>query len=331
MDMDKLDELYDISKRIVMVEDGITELSSNMIAEASSISNELIAELKTLVLKEYDLVAKMSSIEMDDCLGALKNLVIKRFQTIDNNIAKKLTNIVDIERYLGGVSIKSETDISNLEIDTLLRICCVLKRQIDSLFGELIKVQNLLGPAIPENVQASIGDIILAMLYIEVLKRLKKKIYTLKPLARQDILFIQDIKLNLNIYQYLIFFENFAPEVISLCYDCDLDKIPTLDINKIKELKVCDALATNDFIMDMAEFIVSKLAKIQNVNIDSNIEIFSFLITITNFEVLISYMDKGMLKKIYGYCLEVSNSKNLACMSGVAKLVKKKLKEDNKS
>ena len=76
-----------------------------------------------------------------------------------------------------------------------------------------------------------------------------------------------------------------------------------------------DSLIENTVIIFIAR-IVQELAKIRNVK-NNDRDVFKYLVSITQIEVLINYLDKNKLQELYDFCIKMTNDYNVVSMNNI--------------
>ena len=287
--MNKLDECYTISSGIISKYIELTCLPIYTIS--NDMKQDKINEIKILVEEEYKIIHSMSKIDIKLCL-----------EKIDNNDNKYDTAV-------------------------LARIRNKLEDYNEVLNGNYVTINELGIKNIPKDRMFSSYEIVLSMFNIEIIKRMKDKIYTLNPSCNKDIIFINNLKKQLEASKITFLFNESASELISLYNNIDIEQIPNIDINKIIN-KISRNINLNNVITSTAAVytkkilsIISCMPKIKNNPND----VFDYLSLITRLEVLISYLDKNTLNMVYNYCKNITNKENNINMILVKKLIKEKI------
>ena len=285
--MNKFTICYNISKEII--DNYIKLLYNSNYKENSSSYTNMINNIKKLVLQEYILIHSMT--------------------------------LEEIVQYLDKDCNKTEYNL-----DVIPRIKNRLVAQKEILLGKNISSTELNLNSIPINIDFSIYDVILSIINLDIIKRLKNKIYFLNSNNNNDKLFIKSLKQKLNTSKIEFLFNSSPVEILSLYHNINIDEIPNIDINNIKnKIKKSNNIEINKAIETTLLIIfdksINKLNNIENLN-NNPTDIFYYLTIITGLETILSYMDKNLLKICYNYCSKLDNNSNL---EHIKKLIKNKL------
>lgn len=289
--MNKFDECYVISREI------ITKYIELILLPIYTISNNMkqdkLNEIKTLVNEEYKIIHSMSSVDVKLCLEKVN----------DND--------------------------NNYDSAALTRLRNKLEDYQEVLNGNYITTSELGIKNIPQDKAYSSYEIILSMFNIEVMKRMKDKIYSLTPTCDKDIKFTNNLKKQLEASRINFLFNESTSELISLYNNVDIDQIPRIDIKNLKNKKIRNN-SLNNIITGTSAVYVKKILDILSSmpKPDNNpSDMFDYLTLITRLEVLISYLDKNSLKMIYNYCNCIINKENKIKMILVRKLIKDQIED----
>ena len=157
--MNKFTICYNISKEII--DNYIKLLYNSNYKENSSSYTNMINNIKKLVLQEYVLIHSMT--------------------------------LKEIEQYLD-----KDCNETEYNLDVIPRIKNRLVAQKEILLGKNISPTELNLNSIPINIDFSIYDVILSIINLDIIKRLKNKIYFLNSNNNNDKLFIKSLKQKLN-------------------------------------------------------------------------------------------------------------------------------------
>jgi hypothetical protein len=232
--------------------------------------------------------------------------------------------------------IELEIDIDNIYSDnesdyneSIVRIKNKLTDRREILNGVCISAYELGLNKIDNNMKFSLYDAIVSMINIDTIKSLYNKIYYLKSYCDSDDKFIELLKTRLNVSKIELLFNTNVSEIVSLYYNTSIDDIPRIDDmkirNKIKLLnnKKYDSLIENTVIIFIVR-IIQELAKIRYVR-NNDRDVFKYLVSITQIEVLINYLDKNKLQELYDFCIKMTNNDNKISMNNIKRLVKNKI------
>ena len=290
--MNKLEEIHNISSEIL---DKYRELilMSNYIVTSNDKYRELVNEIKELVRKEYDMVHKLSFIEVELSLERIKELGLIY---TDRAWKRVLNKILDYRELFKRNTIKSS-----------------------SLGMELI----------PSDMEFSTYDIMLSLVDIEVIKKVKNKINNLVISCDSDRRFVRSLKEKLNKSKEKLLFNGSSSEIIALYYNTNIDEIPSIDISKIKR-EVIDKNIDAILNTSIETYITKILDSLAVITIYNNPEdIFTYLTLITQIEVMIDYIDREVLDKIYRYGSQITNISNSNNMDMVKKLIRRKMEDSH--
>lgn len=289
--MDKYDDCYRLGSQII--DKYIELLVSPIYAMDEDMLVRMVESILDMVIDEYELLHSIGKKEIDLCINKV-------------NSGDKSNNYESIVR------------IKNKLVDCK-----------EILNGMYITTLELGLNEIDNDMKFSIYDAIISMINIDVIKILKNKIYSLESSCDSDDRFIDLLKQRLKISKIELLFNTSVSEIVSLYYNTSIDDMPRIDINKIKNkiLKLNNPKLNNLIHNTIVIFItknVRELSKIRIVNNNDN-DVFKYLFTITQIEVLINYLDKNKLKELYDFCIKMTNNENIASMENVKRLVKWKM------
>lgn len=285
--MNKLEELYNLSNQII---ESYNYLITIYEYDNNQIPSPLINDIKELVLSEHNLLQTISSKEINIYLEQITQLEDKEKNPVWTRIRDKL---IEHKEFLNGNFITSK----DLELTN-----------------------------IPKNFPFGIYDVIISMISIEVIKKIKNKIYYANIFGNNDEEFINSLKKELEIAKINFLLSNNTSEIISLYNSLNIEKIPNIDIIKI--ITSQNNIYLNNLIIDSILDYYSKkylntCAKIKIINNNPK-DVFQFLLTITYLEVLISYMNDNMKISLYNYCCNLNNIMNINIINHAKKLIKSK-------
>ena len=287
--MDKFDICYNISKQII--DNYIDLLYSSIYKDNYNMYNDLVLKIRDLVFQEY--------------------MIISSF-TLD-----------EINMYL-------EYDFNNddsYDLNVIPRIINRLVAYKEIMYGKSISTLEFGLEVFSNKIDFSIYDSILSMINLDIIKSIKNKIYSLNYDCDGDRRFVNLLKKKLNYSKINFLFNSSMIEMLSLFYNTDIDKIPKIDELKIKDKisKFNDIEIRNSFTSTLLVAFDKNIKKLVSIdNINNNVDdVFNYLVLITTIEILISYMDKNLLKICYDYCSSIDNS-NLG-VNNVKTLIKNKI------
>ncbi len=294
INMNKLGEIQIISKQILEKYKSLLSIS-NIIAVSNDKYQEIINEIKELVRKEYDLVHSLSLIEVELSLETIKELGLIY---IDESWVRVLDKILEYRE--------------------------VHKRNT-------ITSGNLGIKSIPKDLEFSTYDIILSMVDIETIKKVKNKIYNLVVSCDSDRRFVQSLKEKLNNSKENLLFNGASSEVIALYYNINIDQIPNIDISKIKETLPAN-INIDSILNNSTQAYITKIldSLARNTFYNNPEDVFTYLTLITQIEVMINYMDRMVLDKIYRYGSQITNINNSNNMETAKKLIKRKIENNHR-
>ena len=289
--MDKFDICYNISKQII--DNYIDLLQSPMYLENYNMYKEMVIKIRNLVFQEYVIIRSMTLEEI--CL------------------------------YLD----KEFTEDDGYDLDVIPRIKNRLVAYKEILLGKSITSLELGFNNISKKMDFSIYDSILSMINLEIIKNLNNKIDSLNPTCSGDKKFINSLYKILNKSKIDYLFNSSPVEILALFYNTNVNDIPSISIDKIKnKIKEFNNIEVNKSLETTLLIIfdksINKLVNIENINNNSN-DVFYYLTLVTTIEVIISYMDKNLLRICYDYCSKFNND-NLS-INNIKELIKKRIKK----
>lgn len=330
--MKYLDELLETSRKIINKSNEILNLLTNITIDNGSISIKLSQEeLENNYNKYIDLIYRYSNVR-NNFRTTIARIVVKEIEELKKLVIleNKLINSIDnenIDKYLEKIEkykdIYDTSIIDRVRERLMLREIILNGKNIDGIY--LIDNSNIAG------LEFDIHDVILAMVYINVFKNLKNKLDNLNTFNQSDQKVIRDL---FEYYERAKFkdFNNMPTfEIISLLYNSDMIKVPSINIDKLKKFGSIDDEELEEFFINMATDTIDIIASIDDSYLEEafkdSSEIFDYLFDITLFEVLISYMDISTLHEVSDYCKEVMKDDNKINIGHINNLVKRKLKD----
>lgn len=290
--MDKYDDCYKLSGQII--DKYIELLVSPIYAIDEDMHDEMVESILDMVIEEYELLRSMSKKEIDLYINKVYS------NDKDNNYDSTIrirNKLVDCKEILNGIY------ITTLELG-------------------LSEIDN--------NMKFSIYDAIISMINIDIIKVLKNKIYSLESNCDNDDRFIDLLKQRLKVSKIELLFNTNVSEIVSLYYNTSIDDMPRIDINRIKDkIDKLNNPKLNGLIQNTVVIFITRnvreLSKIRVVN-NNDKDIFKYLVTITQIEVLLTYLEKDRLEELYNFCCNMTNNDNRPSMENIKRLVKWKMK-----
>lgn len=330
--MKYLDELFEYNKKIINKSNEVLYLLTNITINDGSLNIKVSQEeLENNYDKYIELIYKYNDIRSKFRMSIAKIVVseineLKDLVIVENKILNDI-NVLNIDEYL------DRLDSFNNRYDSIIidRVRERLMIRNISLSGNNIKGTDFFNNPSINGMEFDIHDVILTMIHIEVFKTLKSKLDNLETFSESDKCFRRDLyeyyeRAKFNDFSYIPTFE-----VISLLYNTDMARIPSIDINRLMEHDSIDNDELDKFISTMAVDTIDLIASIEDSYLEEALkntyEAFDYLFDIILFEVLLSYMDVSMLQEVSDYCKEVMNANNKINVSNISRLVKKKLKD----
>lgn len=285
--MNKFDRCYHISSLII---DKYVQLLNYFTDEETK--KKIINELQQLVMEEYDVISSMS--------------------------------LEEIETYLEIIS-KNRTQNST---PGLIRVMNRIHDFMDVLQGNFITASELGITDSFNDIKFSIYGSILAMIDLNVVKSLKRKLDSLVISSNNDKVYISLLYGKLQRSKIDFLFTTSPAEIVSLLNNTDIDKISNIDPDNIRK-KINTLYGNNNdlkFLLDntIAWYIKEVIKELSEVKIVNNnpYDIYSYLVSISQFEVLISYLDRRNLCSVYNYCCNLVNLNNYASMENAKRLIR---------
>lgn len=289
--MNKFDICYNISKEIL--DKYVEFLYSPIYAVSSVLHDSMVSEIRRLVLEEYVLLHSMTLDEI--------NFYLK-------------------QEY-------SEED--GYDLDVIPKLINKLVATRDVLLGKVITTSELGFESFLGNMEFSIYDTLLSMINIDVIKILKNKICALEATCDGDIKFINLLQQRLKISKIQLLFNSSTSEILTLYHNTGIDETPSIDIkmieNKLERFNSKEMKNTIKYVLSvLMDKNINEIVNTEIVNNNSQ-DVFRYLVIVTMIEVLISYMDKDMLKNYYDYCCDMITDMNKASVENVKRLIKNKI------
>lgn len=290
--MDKLNKCYNIGNLII--NKYIDLLSFSIYFGGNKQNKNLINEIKSLVIEEYKLYSTMSLDEINKYLVLLADENLYDDKSTISRMNDKLGNLKEIinGRYFSSGDLNKKT-----------------------LFGDM---------------KFSIYDVMLSIINIESIKKIKRKIDSLRANNDNDESFVKQLRYRLELSKNELFFSLSTSEMLSLFADADIDKIENLDVFKLNKLLskyVDDKYIRDSFYNTAAVYMKNILDRVANLYVDNSNpdDVFNYLSLITRIEILVGYMNKMTLNIIYDYCDMIINKDNKRNIEMVKRLIKAKI------
>ena len=284
--------------------------------ECLSLSSKIISKyIELLISPIYDIDLDMRS----EMVCSILDMVLEEYKLIHNMIESGVDKDID------KIYSNNEDDYN----ETIVRIKNKISDRREILNGIYITAYELGLDKVDNNMKFSIYDAVVSMINIDTIKSLYNKIYSLESYCDSDDKFIELLKTRLNVSKIELLFNTNVSEIISLYYDTSINEIPRIDDKKIRNKinllnnKKYDSLIENTVIIFIAR-IIQELAKIRSVR-NNDRDVFKYLVSITQIEVLINYLDKNKLQELYDFCIKMTNNENKASMNNIKRLVKNKI------
>ena len=323
--MTKFMELHEIAEEITKIYDDMYILTSKKIISANSSEySNLIEQAIILMLRESTILSSLKIKELEEVLDDLRKMLIENFGAC---IEEDISTVEGTKEFLNKLSNSPNRDEYNFNIDVILRIFERLNNQIFILCGDAIKIKLEFEDIQLATYDVSFEDSIISILNIQVLKKLKDKIYRLIPNSRSDIKFIESLECNLESSKLTYFYASFMAEIFALFASNRIDNIVMPTIEQLKIMSIFDDDLYNRFLVSKAKIAANELANLEYLENNPNC-VFYFLRLVTSFEVLINNMNKSCLEELEEYCVSLTNEKNYPCMEGINKFVKKRIKRE---
>lgn len=181
-----------------------------------------------------------------------------------------------------------------------------------------------------DDMKFSIYDVMLSIINIESIKKIKRKIDSLRANNDNDEFFVKQLRYRLELSKNELLFSLSTSEMLSLFADADIDKIENLDVFKLNKLLskyVDDKYIRDSFYNTAAVYMKNILDRVANLYVDNSNpdDVFYYLSLITRIEILVGYMNKMTLNIIYDYCDMIINEDNKRNIEMVKRLIKSKI------
>lgn len=328
--MSILIKLCEITKKILDKSNEILNLTTNITIDNRAINITLPQEvLEANCIKYANLIKKHDEL-MNNLIQSTSKVLEKEIEILRELVVEenKILNSLDpdvVDEYSDKLESLNEryyyTVIDRVRERLMIRSIILNGKNIEG--NEFLDNPNI------EGFDFDIHDVILAMVHIDVFKILKSKIDNIY--GKNNNLFRRDL------YEYyerakFKYFNNIPTlEFVSLLYNADMSKVPSIDINDIKKCELADNEELDDFFICMAQDTIDIIASINDSDLEESLknteDVFDYLFDITLFEVLISYMDIPMLHEVSDYCNEIMKDDNKINIGHINNLVKKRLKD----
>ena len=276
--------------------------------------DELVSVSKQIVSSYMELVTLSSDDRMHDLLVIdIRELVLEEYQLLSSMSFEEINFFV-----------KLANEIEDDTISPRIKHKLIDRREV--LLNNVIMPFELQLKGIPSNIKFCICDVIMSMISIEVIKKIKNKIYSAICYGDSDELFIEALKDELNYAKVDCLFSLTASEILTLYNNCDIDEVPMIDVKLVerKIMELCDyelSLAVDATVSYYAKVIIDRFAAIERIGNNPR-DVFYFLSMITYLEVLLSYMNDSTRENVSNYCSSVSNKNNVNSINFAKKLIR---------
>lgn len=192
--------------------------------------------------------------------------------------------------------------------------------------GYKINARDLDIVGIPTDMRFDVYSALLSLIYIKVFKAIKDRLDSLVCDNTQDDLFLKDLYKE---FDYKLLYRcssNDLFEIIGLFNGMDVDKFPDITMDKFMN-KLSQIYGDNDIDehinMILFNLIVGDISKIKGMQqINNNPEdVFDYLYFTIKINVIMSYMNKKFLQKLFDYCSNI-DFKNEYIRKDVKRLVR---------
>lgn len=284
-----LEQVYELSNRIVHMYGDL--LHDDFYINDLTKRRELIADIRKLVLQEYDLLSLVSLDELDKYLAGSLKPQKKYSHKVNERVYNKMLNL-------------------NSRVK-----------------GEGITGSQLGIPSLPSNMSFSIYDALVSMIDIDVVKRLKEKIYSLQASNTQDINFVCSLKEKLRNSSLDLLYNMSTIEMIALSYSGSIKLMPRIDRSKLENSleNINPNFTTFEVDLALEEYakcIIDKMASVGIVKNNPN-AVFDYLVLYTKMEILVNSCSiKQPLESMRDYCIKLGNDHNQASLGVVKQLIK---------
>ena len=152
-----------------------------------------------------------------------------------------------------------------------------------------------------------IFSVIVSFIHLKTFKSVKNKIDGLSCQTKQDNDFVTELLKVLSNQLLLKSCYNDLLEILTIYNDIDIDKMPDINFNligdKLKKIYHCDNVdeCVSEILFKLAVGDISVMCQEGNL-VNSPKSVFDYLYFTTRFEIILTYMDKNSLVKLYEYC-----------------------------
>lgn len=274
-------------------------LRKQSVLENTSISDytfvEEMTELKEYIVKEYAAYEKLLSYDKNHFLSKIDMIL-----NTDGNDSVEYMRYRNKLQFIKNIFMGYRITPSKLKLDN-----------------------------IPNDMRFDIYCAILAVLHISIFKNIKEKLDSLLIDNDQDKKFVESLYIKLDTKLLYKICSNDLFEILALYNDMDIDKIPLVDmtivINSLSNVYYDMPIDehVNDILFNL---IVSDISIMQNMKQLKNSpdDVFEYSYFTTRIEVIMSYMNKDYLIKLYNYCQNI-NFNNIYIHTDVKNKIKKRI------
>ena len=285
-----LNQVYEISAQI---ENMYAELLYNdFYTKNLTKRHELIRKIRALVIQEYNLLRTMSLEELNLYFEGKAKPIKKYPHRVNERVYNKMLNL-------------------NSHLN-----------ENDYITGKELGISS-----IPSNMCFSMYDVIISMIEIDVIKRLREKIYSLIITNEQDFIFTQHLKNRLRNSAFDLLYHMSTAEMIALTYSGSIKAMPRISKTRIQNnLKGISKNFSSDDIEEVLESYarstIDRMAKVEVL--ENNVkDVFNYLVDYTRLEVLVNTCSmRRSLESMSNYCTEISSPQNVDSLMAAKRLIK---------
>lgn len=265
---------YQYSSIVVLYLKQLLSMCSSMQYFDISSCNDVINELKEYLEKEYNSYEKLLVYSKDSLFSKADSVI--------------------------------NSDCNALE---MLRHRNKLQFTKNIFSGYMISSKDLNLIDIP-NMRYDIFSVIVAFIHIKTFKNIQNKIDNLSCETQRDTEFVNALVAIFNKQLILKSCNNDLLEVLTIYNDIDIDKIPDIDINliidKLKKIYRCNNIddCVSDVLFRLVVGDISVMCQQGNL-VNRPQDIFDYLYFTTRLEIILVYMNKTYLLKLYEYCKSI--------------------------
>lgn len=259
-----------------------------------------------------------------ETIDELKECALQEYDAYDKLL------IYDKARLIPRLDSLLECNANDVEV---LRLQNKLRSTKNIFDGFNFKASELLIDDIPNDIRFDINSAILAAIYIKTFKNIKSKLDLVVCESKQDLEFCDLLYKELYFKILYKMCENDLFEAIGMFNNIEIDKFPDINTNILKKC-LSKKYSDDDIDKHINEKLLNLL--INDINLIKNIKclkndsesVFQYLYFVISLEVIMLYMNKEYLLKLYEYYNNTDFENKYIC-NDICNKIKRRIKVEN--